>query len=118
MQPYRIQPCFSRNEVLVVDASGPCLNPESSEVTITEHKVFSPAKVICHSPSPERQKRSFELDNITGKYDLKVESPVQIVFGTAGSTHNSKDWIFIFYCIIVFSYCYGLGYVLRAVAGY
>ena len=73
---------FSRKEILIVDASGPSLNPDTSEVSTTVHKVFSPVKVICHSPSPERQKQSYEVSDSKGKYDIKVESPRQIILGS------------------------------------
>lgn len=81
-----------RKEVLVVDASGPVLHPDSSEVSTTTHKVFSPVKAIRHSPLPDRQKQSHETNTVTGNYDGKV-SPKHIVLeNEEDSTRNGKRW--------------------------
>ena len=100
--------CFnficSRNEVLIVDASGPSLNPDTSEVSTTVHKVFSPVKVICHSPSPERQKHGYEINTLSGSYNVKVESPKQIVLGETIPIQSGKKMIksmmFAFLCVL------------------
>ena len=66
------------NEVTVVDASGPIVHPELSEVSTMSHKVFSPAKVICHSPSPEKSPRRGGI--IDQNIRVTVPPPKEVVF--------------------------------------
>ena len=81
--------------MVVIDASGPKLNPELSEVPTTSHTVFSPAKVICHSPSPDRANSPLNSSVRGTIQGVKVESPKKVVFG---SPNPSKTGI----CFICF----------------
>ena len=79
-----------RNEVLVVDASGPVYGNDSTEISTTTHKVFSPAKVICHSPSPEREAHRSQSSGTGENYTVNVDSPPTIVFEDKDTLANGK----------------------------
>ncbi|XP_065071557.1 HAUS augmin-like complex subunit 8 isoform X2 [Rhopilema esculentum] len=80
-----------RNEVLVVDASGPVYGNDSTEISTTTHKVFSPAKVICHSPSPEREARRSQSNDTGDNYTMKVDSPPKIIFEDKDTLANETN---------------------------
>ena len=81
-----------KNEVVVVDASGPVLNPQLREVSTTSHTVFSPAKVVCHSPSPGKSPRT-EGQGMEENVTVKIKSPKEIIFGDENTSKNGKLWL-------------------------
>eukprot|EP00794_Sanderia_malayensis_P005266 gene5266-5932_t len=84
--PFLRKSFTTKNEVEVLDASGPILNPELREVSTSLHKVFSPAKVICHSPSPERPRQPRPL-TMEEDIRVKIDSP-KIILTTENASKN------------------------------
>ena len=91
----RPKPKLSRlGEVVVVDALGPRLSPGLTEVATKTVVSHSPAKVICHSPSPERGKKGRRTPEgaMPETVGIEVDRPrkIEIVHSTEKHGKHSK----------------------------